>query len=145
MSRPLSPRIAYLAVFVCEAFVTAAEVLLKLGARDTAGVVPPIPWLSWLGLTGLGSKWTWMAMPCLLGSFAAWLWIIRLVPLNIAALLSNMVHIMVPVSSLLILQEHISAQRWAGIALVLVGLCLVVPPKEEPVPGMDQADPRLTK
>lgn len=130
MPQPLSYRTAYFAVFLCEALVTAAEVLLKLGARDTAATIPPIPWLSWFGVTGLGSKWTWMAIPCLIGSFAAWLWIIRLVPLNIAALLSNMVHIMVPLSSLLILGEHISAQRWAGIALVLFGLCLVVPPKE---------------
>ncbi len=125
----------YLAVFVCELLVTASEVFLKLAGRETAGLPAPIPWLSWLGVTGLGSAWTWLAIPCLIASFGCWLWIIRLVPLNIASLLSNVVHVMVPLSCLLILGEHISARRWAGIALVLAGLCLVVPPKPEMAPA----------
>ncbi len=124
----------YLAIFVCEALVTASEVLLKLGARDSAAVAAPVSWLAWIGVTGLTSLWTWLAIPFLLASFAAWLWIIRLIPLNIASLLSNVVHIMIPLSCLLFLGEQISAQRWAGIALVLTGLCLVVPPAEVKAP-----------
>jgi len=120
----------YLQVLLCEGLVTASEVLLKLGARETANLPPFFPALDWIGASGLQSKWVWLAIPCMIASFVTWLWLIRAVPLNIASLLSSVVHIMVPVSSLLILGEQISLRRWGGIALVLVGLLLVVRPAD---------------
>jgi drug/metabolite transporter (DMT)-like permease len=120
----------YLQVLLCEGLVTASEVLLKLGARETASLPPYFPAFEWIGASGLQSKWVWMAMPCMIASFVAWLWLIRAVPLNVATLLSSVVHIMVPLSSLLILGEHLSTRRCCGIGLVLVGLVLVVRPAD---------------
>ncbi len=121
----------YVLVFLCESLVTASEVLLKLGARETANLPPFLPALQWIGASGLQSKWVWMAIPCMIASFVAWLWIIRALPLNIASMLASVVHIMVPLSCLLILGEHLSARRWCGIALVLAGLLLVAAPRTE--------------
>ena len=120
----------YVQVLLCESLVTASEVLLKLGARETANLPPIFPALDWIGASGLQSKWVWLAIPCMIASFVTWLWLIRAVPLNIASLLSSVVHIMVPLSCLLVLGEHISSRRWCGIALVLVGLVLVVRPPD---------------
>jgi multidrug transporter EmrE-like cation transporter len=120
----------YLQVVLCEGLVTASEVLLKLGARETASLPPFFPAFEWIGASGLQSKWVWLAIPCMLASFVTWLWLIRAVPLNIASLLSSIVHIMVPLSCLVILGEHISPRRWCGIALVLTGLLLVVRPAD---------------
>ncbi len=113
---------------MCEVLVTAAEIFLKLAARETASTPPAVAALSWLGLNALWNHWTWAAVPCMIASFAAWIRAVSLVPLNVASLLSNVVHIFVPVSCLLFLGEHISPQRWIGIALVCVGLALVKPP-----------------
>jgi drug/metabolite transporter (DMT)-like permease len=136
-SRPIGPHAhrtgffhPYLQVLLCEGLVTTSEVLLKLGARETAGLPPFFPGFEWIGANGLYSKWVWLAIPCMIASFVTWLWLIRAVPLNIASLLSSVVHIMVPLSCLLILGEHITARRWCGIALVLVGLVLVVRPAD---------------
>lgn len=119
----------YLIVLLCESLVTASEVLLKLGARETANLPPFFPALQWIGASGLQSKWVWLAIPCMLASFVTWLWVIRILPLNIAAMLASVVHILVPLSSLWILGEHINGRRWCGIGLVLLGLVLVASPR----------------
>ncbi len=119
----------YLLVLWCELLVTASEVLLKLGARETANLPPFFPTLQWIGASGLQSKWVWLAIPCMIASFVTWLWVIRILPLNIAAMLASVVHILVPLSSLWILGEHINTRRWCGIALVLLGLVLVASPR----------------
>jgi drug/metabolite transporter (DMT)-like permease len=104
---------------------TAAELFLKMGARATAhmGYGP-----SWTGVTGLASPWTWLGILFLILSLVSWLQILRNVPLSIAFPLSNMVHVFVPLTSWLFLNEVISATRWIGIVLLVVGLLIVAKP-----------------
>jgi undecaprenyl phosphate-alpha-L-ara4N flippase subunit ArnE len=61
-------------------------------------------------------------------SFASWLYVIRHIPLTVAFPLSNVVHILVPLSSWVFLGEAIPTRRWAGIVLVLIGLAIVAKP-----------------
>ena len=105
--------------------VTASEIFLKKGASDTAHLSPA--WL-WTGVTGLASIWVWIGMLLVVLSFVSWVYVLRYIPLTIAFPLSNVVHILVPLSSLIFLGETISTRRWAGIALVLVGLAVVAKP-----------------
>ena len=105
--------------------VTISELFLKMGARDTAHLAHT---LSWTGFTGLASAWTWLGIVFVVLSLVSWLYILRLVPLSIAFPLSNVVHILVPLSSWIFLGELISTRRWAGIALVLIGLLVVAKP-----------------
>ena len=105
--------------------VTASEIFLKLGARDTAAVTQS--W-NWTGVTGLLSAWTWLGILCLILSLVSWLYVLRQVPLSIAFPLSNAVHIFVPFASWFFLGELIAPTRWWGITLVLIGLIIVAKP-----------------
>jgi drug/metabolite transporter (DMT)-like permease len=105
--------------------VTAAELLLKIGASATAQLDPS---LSWTGLTALASMWTWLGMAGLVLSLISWLYILRNVPLSVAFPLSHVVHVFIPVASWLCLHEFISTTRWLGIGLLIVGLLIVAKP-----------------
>ncbi len=111
---------------VLNAFVvTAAELLLKMGASATAQLDPRF---SWTGLTGLASIWTWLGMVCLVVSLVSWLYILRNVPLSVAFPLSHVVHVFIPLASWAFLHEFISTTRWLGIGLLVVGLLIVAKP-----------------
>ena len=105
--------------------VTVSEIFLKLGARATASLTAPS---NWTGFTALESGWTWLAIVFMILSLFSWLYVLRHVPLSIAFPLSNVVHILVPLACWIFLGEMISARRWCGIGLVLVGLLVVAKP-----------------
>ena len=112
-------------VLVLEAiFVTASEVLLKVGASETRRVEG---W-EWTGLMSLASIWIWLAIVLVILSFLCWIYVLRHIPLSIAFPLSNVVHVLVPLSCWIFLGEHISATRWCGIAVVVFGLAVVARP-----------------
>jgi undecaprenyl phosphate-alpha-L-ara4N flippase subunit ArnF len=112
-------------VLVLEAiFVTASEVLLKVGASKTRRVEG---W-EWTGLMSLASVWIWLAIVLVILSFLCWIYVLRQIPLSIAFPLSNVVHVLVPLSCWIFLDEHISTIRWCGIAIVVFGLAVVAGP-----------------
>jgi drug/metabolite transporter (DMT)-like permease len=112
-------------VLVLEAiFVTASEVLLKVGASETRRVEG---W-EWTGLMSLASMWIWLAIVLVILSFLCWIYVLRHIPLSIAFPLSNVVHVLVPLSCWIFLGELISATRWCGIAIVVFGLAVVAGP-----------------
>ena len=104
--------------------VTAAETFLKLGAAQTStgGAT------EWLGLAGLTNSWVWIGILFFAASFICWANVLRALPLSLAYPLSNVVYILVPISSRLFLGEHVSAKRWCGVAIVVCGLALVAKP-----------------
>ena len=110
---------------ICVVLATAAEIFLKLGARETAN--PASPW-SWTGLPGLRSIWVWWGIIASVVSLFNWLSTLRKLPLTIAFPVGNVVHILVPVSSWIFLGERLLPLRWLGIALVLLGLMIVAKP-----------------
>jgi drug/metabolite transporter (DMT)-like permease len=105
-------------------FVTASETLLKVGASKTELVAG---W-EWTGLLGLGSIWIWYAIALIILSFLCWIYVLKYIPLSIAFPLSNVVHVLVPLSCWIFLGEHISPRRWCGIAIVILGLAVVAQP-----------------
>jgi len=105
-------------------FVTASEVLLKVGASETRRVTG---W-EWTGLMSLASIWIWVAIVFVILSFVCWIYVLRHIPLSIAFPLSNVVHVFVPLSCWIFLGEDISATRWLGIAIVIFGLAVVAKP-----------------
>ena len=112
-------------VLVLEAiFVTVSEVLLKVGAWETERVGG---W-EWTGLMSLASIWIWVAIVFVILSFLCWIYVLRHIPLSIAFPLSNVVHVFVPLSCWIFLGEYISATRWCGIAIVVLGLAVVARP-----------------
>lgn len=110
---------------ICVVLATAAEIFLKLGAREVAKFHSE--W-SWTGLTGLRSPWVWGGIVASVISLFNWLATLRHLPLTIAFPVGNVVHILVPLSSWIFLGEDIIPLRWLGIGLVLVGLMIVAQP-----------------
>jgi drug/metabolite transporter (DMT)-like permease len=107
------------------AFVTASELLLKRGASDTANLA--IAW-SWTGINSLVSPLVWWGIICVIASFLSWLYVLKYIPLTIAFPLSRVVDVLVPLCCWILLGEEISARRWCGIALVIIGLAVVAKP-----------------
>jgi drug/metabolite transporter (DMT)-like permease len=105
--------------------VLVYELLQKRGASETANLSQT--W-SWTGLTALTSPWVWLAMLLMIVSLLSWLYVLRYIPLSVAFPLSRVVDILVPLSCWIILGEDISARRWLGIALVVIGLLLTAKP-----------------
>jgi undecaprenyl phosphate-alpha-L-ara4N flippase subunit ArnE len=107
------------------AFVTIYELLLKVGAVETAHLSQR--W-SWTGLTGLASPYTWVAIVFVILSLVTWLHVLRSIPLSVAFPISQVVHALIPLGSWLFLGEAITSLRGCGIALVLFGLAVVAKP-----------------
>ena len=107
------------------ACVFVSELLLKRGATDIAD---PDSAFSWTGINGLASPLVWWAILLIVVSFISWLYVLRYVPLSVAYPLSRVVDILVPLGCWIFLGELISALRWCGIALVVIGLALVAKP-----------------
>jgi undecaprenyl phosphate-alpha-L-ara4N flippase subunit ArnF len=105
--------------------VFSSELLLKRGATDVA---EPESAFSWTGINGLESSLVWWAILLIIISFISWLYVLRYVPLTLAFPLSRVVDILVPLGCWIFLGEVISALRWCGIALVVIGLALVAKP-----------------
>ncbi len=112
-------------VLLCAISGTAAEVFLKIGASLTASARSIIPWL---GLSGLLSGWVWLGIVFTLVSFYFWIRAVRALPLSVAFTLTNVTHVLIPLSCWVFLGEVITARRWAGIALVVTGLLVIAKP-----------------
>lgn len=115
----------WLQIAISTLSVAIAEMFLKRGANATAHLADA--W-NWTGLTTLASPLVWLGMIFTIVSFITWLYAIKHLPLSVAFPASQSVHVLIPLSSWLILGEQINALRWGGIALVLCGLALVVRP-----------------
>ncbi len=115
----------YFQIFLCAVFATTAEVLLKIGAKETASLPSAIPWL---GISGLTSKWIWLSILFTLLSLGSWMQAISILPLSVAFTLSNVVHVLIPLSCWAFLHEAINPTRWVGIVLVLTGLLIIAKP-----------------
>jgi drug/metabolite transporter (DMT)-like permease len=115
------PRLQLALSVVCVLF---SELLLKRGASETANATS---W-SWTGLNSLASPLVWWGILFVIASFLSWLYVLKYIPLTIAFPLSRVVDVLVPLSCWIFLGETISARRWCGIALVVIGLAVVARP-----------------
>lgn len=120
MPRPIRP---YLYLIITVIFITVSEIFLKRGAEATA---PPGP--DWLGLASLSSRHVWIGAALLAASSVTWILVLRTMPLYLAFTLCSVIHVTIPVSSWLLLNDQISATRWTGIALVLAGIWVIARP-----------------
>lgn len=115
----------YLAVALAVLCVPAAEILLKRGAMATAVHHETV---AGLGLAVLSSGWTWLAIGFYIANFVCWLHALRYLPLYLAFNLLSSTHALVPLGSWWFLGERISPCRWAGIAVVLLGIVVIAAP-----------------
>lgn len=115
----------YLQIIVAAFCVTAAELLFKRGAVATAN--DPAPF-GIIGISVLGSLWTWLGIAPYIASFLIWLHVLRRMPLHIAFSIMSVTQVLVPVGAWWFHSENISPCRWAGVLIVLVGIFVVARP-----------------
>lgn len=124
-ARPSGFANPWLQLALSQTCTMVGDLCLKRGAMGTLRLSPK--W-AWTGLTGLASPLVWLGIVFLILSFVTWLYVLKHLPLSVAFPVSQVVHIMVPVGSWLVLGERIGYLRWSGIALVLIGLAIVAKP-----------------
>ncbi|MEP6823066.1 MAG: EamA family transporter [Chthoniobacterales bacterium] len=107
------------------AFVAASELCLKRGVMES---IPASASWSWTGLAGLTSGLVWLGILLVIFSFISWLYVLKHLPLSVAFPASQVVHVLIPITSWLVLGELISMTRWCGIAFVLLGLAVMAKP-----------------
>lgn len=113
----------YVQIFFTVLMTAAAQILLKVGADHSSAGNDSV-W-SWIGLTELGSWWTWAGIFAFVASFGGWLYALRFLPLGIAFALTNGVHIFVPIGSWYFLGDHIGWLRGSGICIIIAGILLL--------------------
>jgi multidrug transporter EmrE-like cation transporter len=112
----------YVAIALSVVLDACAQVLLKIGADHS------IMHGSVVGISGLLSGWVWLGIIAMVTSFGSWIYSLRFVPLNIAANLTGVVHVLVPLICWSVIGEQIHARRWLGIALVIAGVYTIARP-----------------
>jgi multidrug transporter EmrE-like cation transporter len=113
----------YVQILLTVLLSSGAQVLLKIGADYSTANDESA--LSWMGLTELGSWWTWAGIFAFVASFGGWLYALRFLPLGLAFALTNGVHIFVPIGSWIFLGEHIGLLRGSGICVIIAGILLL--------------------
>lgn len=124
-TQPAHARGCYALLAVGVTCVTAAELLFKRGATATAGISDNG---SWLGFSVLASGWTWLGIVAYISASVAWMNVLRRMPLHIAFSMMSADQALVPLCAWALLGESISPRRWCGIALVIIGICVIARP-----------------
>jgi drug/metabolite transporter (DMT)-like permease len=117
---------ALLALVLVVTFVTAADILLKLGA-NAASADNSHGILSTLGLTAMISPYTLAGIVFHIAGLAAWLYALRHLPLTLAFCFTALEQATIALGAWLWLGEHISRLRWVGIGTIMIGVLLLVP------------------
>jgi multidrug transporter EmrE-like cation transporter len=110
-------------LFLTVVLITISEIFLKQGADATAPAGT-----DWLGLASISSPRVWIGAALLAASSVTWILVLRTMPLYLAFTLCSAIHVTIPVSSWLLLEDKIGTIRWAGIALVLAGIWVIARP-----------------
>ncbi|MDD2752743.1 MAG: EamA family transporter [Candidatus Omnitrophica bacterium] len=71
------------------------------------------------------SPFLWAGLLTVVAVFIIWSTILSRIDLSVAVPIASFSYILVPVVSVILLHEQISALRWTGILLILIGVILV--------------------
>lgn len=109
----------------------SAQLLLRQAALT--GAVPTNP------LTLLRNGWFMTGLVAYGGSVLTWLFVLRRVPLSVAAPFVALVYVLVPLASRLLFADSVSPRMWLGMLLVVLGVTLVATgsretPETKPTP-----------
>ena len=112
---------------------SVAQLCMKKGLAQTGINAVTFHNIVEFGLRSLSSWLVWAGISIYLVSFVLWLVIIYRIDLSIALLLGSAAYVLVPVMSIIFLNEHVSPVRWFGIAFVILGIYFISRSKNPPV------------
>lgn len=123
-SRPMSGRIPLVGMALWSLLLlleSTAQISLKLGGRTVQALPVGLDWL----VTALHSPWVWLGAGCYMGSFLAWMLILRRTQLSLAFPVSAAIYIVTVPASWLLLGEQISLARILGALLIAAGVAVM--------------------
>jgi drug/metabolite transporter (DMT)-like permease len=104
---------------------TAGELAITHGMKKVGGPEPLTPRtvLAFLG-RALGSGWFWLGIPLSALYFYAMLALLSWAPVSLIVPATALSYVVGTFGAKLLLGEHVSPRRWAGVALVCAGVAL---------------------
>jgi undecaprenyl phosphate-alpha-L-ara4N flippase subunit ArnE len=108
-----------------------AQLLLRQAALS--GAVPTIP------MSLVRNGWFVAGLAAYACSVLTWLFVLRRVPLAVAAPFVALVYVAVPLASRLLFDDRVNGRMWLGMLLVVLGVTLVA--QGEDAPRVDVANP----
>ena len=127
---------ASLALLALTALLSAAaEMFFKQGALMTAHLPAAA---NWFGISALASWWVWPGMLIQILGMGCYAAVLRRLPLHVAFSFMSILHVLIPVGSLVFFHEQISPRRWSGIALVLAGIWIIARPAGKIEEGIER-------
>jgi drug/metabolite transporter (DMT)-like permease len=118
---------------------TLAQLLMKKGLAQ-AGPVTPGGIMDFCAVD-VSSPLLWIGVIVQVLNFFIWIVILYKVDLSIAMPAGSTSYLFIPIAAALFLGEHISALRWAGIILIVLGIHFVSQSTKEAPPGAVEAGP----
>lgn len=110
-----------LLLLLAVALLSASQVLQKVGAaRRLAGTRKPSEWLAALFSAELSA-----AIACIGAGTALWLAVLYRMDVSRAFPFLSLTTVVVMAASRWLLREPVTPRRWAGVALIAVGIALV--------------------
>ena len=113
----------------------AAEMFFKQGANLTKDLPTAV---SWIGVTALSSWWVWPGMLIQILGMGCYAATLRKLPLYVAFSFMSILHVLIPVGSLIFFHEQIGFRRWSGITLVLAGIWIIAQPVSKMEEGIER-------
>jgi drug/metabolite transporter (DMT)-like permease len=110
-----------LLLLLAVALLSTSQVLQKVGAsRRLAGKQKPSEWIAALFSPELAT-----AIACIVAGTALWLAVLYRMDVSRAFPFLSLTTVIVMAASRLYLREPVTPRRWAGVALIAVGIALV--------------------
>lgn len=112
-----------------------AQLLLRKAALSGASPSDP--------LSLVRNVWFMVGLAAYAFSVLTWLFVLRRVPLAVAAPFVALVYVLVPLASRFVFDDRVNSRMWVGMLLVVCGVTLVAQGSRanEPVAG-EQSPPR---
>lgn len=102
----------------------SAQLLLRQAAQS--GAIPTQP------LSLIRNVWFMAGLVAYGVSVLTWLFVLRRVPLAVAAPFVALVYVLVPLASRFAFDDTVSSRMWMGMALIVLGVTLVAQGAPEP-------------
>ena len=95
----------------------SAQLLLRKAALTGANPANP--------LSLLRNSWFMVGVGAYAVSVLTWLFVLKRVPLAVAAPFVALVYVLVPLASRMLFNDHVNSRMWIGMLLVVCGVTLV--------------------
>ena len=131
----------YVLLFLMLVLSPLGNVILDKGMKQIGSLELSSAAAVWTGFRHVvGSPTIWLGMACLAAYLVCYMLVLSWADLSFVMPISGMAFVLVPLLGYLWLHEQVPPRRWAGIALILLGVFLISrTPAQTTLPAPDAA------